>query len=348
VSRRSHALLLAVGAIALLALALSLTSVAAPAKRSDVAATRSYLVAELAANEALESNERQGVVAGEELAASITRACPGVAAKAPEGSSSAHELRFEAGYAAVLAYLSPIRAKLQTASNELAQLRWSNRRLTTLVRYQVLRDRLIGVSPPDLCGDYRTWAASGYKNVPTGTSRFLAQTGPTVVASTERLAKHEAELIPTIERLLRPYEGRSERLLQRRVDHLRTLWRSQPGLEKTVHTIEMVLGLHALGQEGQGAPLIEPPLSVVQADGKRLEEFYLGRKVVAQSGCLACHRIGEYGNSGPGPDLTHIASKLTGTQIARALINPTAPMPSFRRLPKAKFEAVVEFLSLLH
>lgn len=78
------------------------------------------------------------------------------------------------------------------------------------------------------------------------------------------------------------------------------------------------------------------------------KEFYAGRRVAAQSGCLACHRIGEYGNSGPGPDLTHVGSKLTGTQIARALLNPKEPMPSFRHLPKAKFNALVEFLSLLH
>ena len=28
-----------------------------------------------------------------------------------------------------------------------------------------------------------------------------------------------------------------------------------------------------------------------------------GKLVVAQSGCLACHKIGENGNGGPGPNL---------------------------------------------
>ena len=94
--------------------------------------------------------------------------------------------------------------------------------------------------------------------------------------------------------------------------------------------------------------LIQPPPSVVQEGGKRLEEFDLGRTVAAQSGCLACHRIGEAGNPGPGPDLTHVGSRLPGAAIARTLIRPTEPMPSFRNLPKKKFEALVEFLSLLH
>ena len=32
-----------------------------------------------------------------------------------------------------------------------------------------------------------------------------------------------------------------------------------------------------------------------------------GKKAVAQCGCLACHKIGENGNAGPGPNLTKIA-----------------------------------------
>jgi menaquinol-cytochrome c reductase cytochrome b/c subunit len=89
------------------------------------------------------------------------------------------------------------------------------------------------------------------------------------------------------------------------------------------------------------------PAVVVQAGGHTLAEFEAGRKVVAQSGCLGCHKIGDNGNSGPGPDLTHIASRLPGPGIARTLVNPTAPMPSFKNLPPKKFAAAVYFLSLL-
>jgi ubiquinol-cytochrome c reductase cytochrome b subunit/menaquinol-cytochrome c reductase cytochrome b/c subunit len=89
------------------------------------------------------------------------------------------------------------------------------------------------------------------------------------------------------------------------------------------------------------------PASVNQAGGTELAEFEAGRKVVAQSGCLACHKIGENGNAGPGPDLTHIAARLKSQAIARTLVNPTKPMPSFKNLPPQKFKAVVAFLSLL-
>ncbi len=89
------------------------------------------------------------------------------------------------------------------------------------------------------------------------------------------------------------------------------------------------------------------PAAVVQAGGQTLAEYEAGKQVVAQSGCLACHKIGENGNDGPGPNLTHIGSRLPRQGIARTLVNPTAPMPSFKNLPSQKFNAVVAFLSQL-
>ena len=86
---------------------------------------------------------------------------------------------------------------------------------------------------------------------------------------------------------------------------------------------------------------------MLQAGGATLAEYEAGKKVVAQSGCLACHKIGENGNAGPGPHLTHIGSRLPRQGIARTLVNPTAPMPSFKNLPPKKFNAIVDFLSQL-
>ena len=99
-----------------------------------------------------------------------------------------------------------------------------------------------------------------------------------------------------------------------------------------------------------GAPTaieMATPTAVKEAGPKLLAEYEEGRKVVAQSGCLACHKIGDNGNSGPGPDLTQIASRIPRQAIARTLVNPTAPMPSFKNLPAKKFEAIVNFLSQL-
>ena len=84
--------------------------------------------------------------------------------------------------------------------------------------------------------------------------------------------------------------------------------------------------------------------------GAALTQWDEGRKVVAQAGCLACHQIGENGNHGPGPNLTHIARNLPAAGIAQTLRNPTAPMPSFEDLAREqpeKFDAMVAFLGSL-
>jgi ubiquinol-cytochrome c reductase cytochrome b subunit/menaquinol-cytochrome c reductase cytochrome b/c subunit len=87
------------------------------------------------------------------------------------------------------------------------------------------------------------------------------------------------------------------------------------------------------------------PAAVVAAGGTTLAQYTAGKEVAAQSGCLACHKIGENGNDGPGPPLTHVASRLPSQGIARTLVNPTSPMPSFKNLPPQKFNALVTFLS---
>src|SRR4051794_2164761 len=81
--------------------------------------------------------------------------------------------------------------------------------------------------------------------------------------------------------------------------------------------------------------------------GQALASFNQGKLVAAQSGCLACHKIGENGNDGPGPPLTTVGNRVPEAAIARTLINPTAPMPSFKDLPPDKFNALVSFLGQL-
>jgi quinol---cytochrome c reductase cytochrome c subunit, bacillus type len=75
-----------------------------------------------------------------------------------------------------------------------------------------------------------------------------------------------------------------------------------------------------------------------------------GKDVAASSGCLGCHKIGDNGNSGPGPDLTKIGAQRPRQAIARTLINPTPPMPTYSKLrqqnPK-QFDQLVDFLSSL-
>ena len=89
---------------------------------------------------------------------------------------------------------------------------------------------------------------------------------------------------------------------------------------------------------------MKPPTDL---HGASLAQYNAGKLVAAQSGCLACHKLGDNGNDGPGPPLTDVGSRVPKQAIARTLINPTAPMPSFKDLPPAKFNALVAFLSQL-
>jgi menaquinol-cytochrome c reductase cytochrome b/c subunit len=95
---------------------------------------------------------------------------------------------------------------------------------------------------------------------------------------------------------------------------------------------------------------LETPATVIAEGPKVVSQYESGRQVAAQSGCLACHKIGENGNGGPGPALTDIADRLPAAGIERTLINPTAPMPSFASLQKnepEKFKNLVAFLGRL-
>jgi menaquinol-cytochrome c reductase cytochrome b/c subunit len=76
-------------------------------------------------------------------------------------------------------------------------------------------------------------------------------------------------------------------------------------------------------------------------------QFEAGKQVAAQSGCLACHKFGENGNDGPGPELTEIGSTLPAEAIERTLINPSGVMPPYGDLPQEKFDNLVRFLASL-
>ena len=95
-------------------------------------------------------------------------------------------------------------------------------------------------------------------------------------------------------------------------------------------------------------PVAVKPPSDLTASQKAT--FVAGEGVAEQSGCEACHLIGNNGNNGPGPPLTHIGSARGPAGISAALRNPTAPMPSFSGLAQTspkKFRDLVEFLALL-
>ena len=79
-----------------------------------------------------------------------------------------------------------------------------------------------------------------------------------------------------------------------------------------------------------------------------LAQYEAGKQVVAQSGCLACHKIGENGNGGPGPTLTEIGARLPAPGDRAHADQPDGAdavvRRACRRTQPEKFDALVTFL----
>jgi mono/diheme cytochrome c family protein len=178
------------------------------------------------------------------------------------------------------------------------------------------------------------WTTGGSNNRLVGVVFWLSLARATNMAGPWPTAVYEPKRFP-------PYVERSKHFTAREVVTLYV----------EVDLMQGVVGIVPSGREpsvsGPTTIPVAPPRAVSRAGGRTLAQFYLGRSVAAQSGCLACHRMGAAGNRGPGSDLTNVGSRLSRRGIERAILNPTAPMPSFRHLPKAKLRALVTFLSLL-
>ncbi len=77
------------------------------------------------------------------------------------------------------------------------------------------------------------------------------------------------------------------------------------------------------------------------------KQYEAGKLIAAQSGCLACHQIGENGNHGPGPNLTNIATRIPRDAIVRSLQVGPGIMPSYSDLPPQKLNQLADFLASL-
>jgi mono/diheme cytochrome c family protein len=77
-------------------------------------------------------------------------------------------------------------------------------------------------------------------------------------------------------------------------------------------------------------------------------QYEQGRQIVAQSGCLACHAIGENGSHGGlGPDLTEIGSMVPRLAIKRSVAVGPGIMPAYEDLGEKKLNQVADYLASL-
>jgi hypothetical protein len=187
-----------------LALAIAPTPALAGARARNVAATKAYIQADYALVHTARTNMKAGEAALEELRSKLGAECPMAAMASPE-NEAAEKLSNE-----VIGAMSTvfIRADVQAVgdfANTVGSLHWSNQKLTRKVSsYAAKLKALTVLEMPNVCGDVKAWATSGYHTLTASTSQFDRQ------FSSEDVGIGE---VPA--RLLAPYENHGERIVLR-------------------------------------------------------------------------------------------------------------------------------------
>ncbi len=233
----------------------------------DRAATRAYLQARYAYEQALVASAPASVAAVEGLASSLGGECPGVLAGAAHeplrtplesprrnlspkqiGESNREsrqrgDLQGELSIALDLRLIEPDRQAALAYARAVGSLRWSNEALTVLEHTGAAGlEWDLQSAPPGVCADMKAWVASGYKMLSPATKKLIG----------EREAV-DRPLLRVLRRLLASfrgpdpmlaYEGPRERALARKIDGLeRELESARKSLAGVEVGLERTLGL---------------------------------------------------------------------------------------------------------
>ena len=219
----------------LLAVALLWAPASIAATPADTAATYAFLQARYQLNEAILHNAPASRSAASTLIARLGQECRGVLAGAPSegvdplsersatptprarGERQRSELQLqtiqeELSLSLSAAIYGPDRAATEAYAAQVAPLSWSDPRIAPLVSRGV-RDLEEHLSPTiaDACADMKAWAQSGYHALSAASHEFE-------VAQKARTETTKA--IASVDSLLKPYEGPTERRLIRRTQTL--------------------------------------------------------------------------------------------------------------------------------
>lgn len=139
---------------------------------SNGAATSAYLRANYQLVKVARANLSTSVAGYRSVLAHVRSACPKAAVKSPQDPEST-ELSNEVIGTMVLTAGKPDLSAIRTFLHAVAGLRWSSASVTRAVSgYTSMLSKLYRLSPPNLCGDVGSWAASGYRTLPASTVSF--------------------------------------------------------------------------------------------------------------------------------------------------------------------------------
>jgi hypothetical protein len=144
---------------------------AAPA--GNAATTRSYIRANYALVSVGHANIARTEASVKAVLGQIHRECPSAALGSPQDEEST-ELSNELVGTMVLAGGRPDRPAVATYLRAVGGLHWSSGLVNRAVGdYVKSLSTLYHVASPNLCGDIKRWAASGFKTLPTATVPFV-------------------------------------------------------------------------------------------------------------------------------------------------------------------------------
>lgn len=159
-------------ALPVVVVAIAAAPAAARAESQDVVATHTAIVAGYALARAAVATIPVAQSRVESFDRRLASECPDVGAGAPETEASwpiTHEVAVALWSIAYGSAAGPIRK----FARAIAPLRWTNARLDRAVhRFAAAVSALAAIRLPDLCGDVRAWAATGFTSIPRGVAEL--------------------------------------------------------------------------------------------------------------------------------------------------------------------------------
>jgi hypothetical protein len=195
--------------LALVMVTSALAVSAAPAAASSNAlSTQSYLQADYALVSVAISHLAVSEAGPLKVLAQVRRECPNAGAGSPQDPEST-QMSDEVIGAMVISAAQPDLQAIRTFVSAGARLSWSDHALTSAIHaYVGDLKTILGLPAPNLCGEVKAWAASGYRALPASTVAFVGKFMPAWVALgylPAQLARYEG---PTA----KPLAHRSEQL----------------------------------------------------------------------------------------------------------------------------------------
>ncbi len=220
----------------------------------DRAATRSYIAAMYAYEQAIKGDGPADQAAAHDLVGHVRSVCPSVLAGAPPNKAT-EEITREADLEVQHALEQPQQKPAIALAKKIEWLSWTNRELTYYVHGFAAESRATAeLVAPDICVDARAVTASGFKTIPASTTRYALQN---LCASSKVEVQNSpgetGELDEIIGIMLKPYELPSESaLIPRRLSKLEREKKQQVD-EQSLAASESEIA------KALGLPKAEPP-----------------------------------------------------------------------------------------